>query len=158
MSKAKDSRAGLSARDIEKYRALLLAKRSEILSSVWSMEEGSIRRSSTELSTLPMHMADLGSDNFEVENTIGLVESERRILVEIDEALQRIENGTFGICEGLGEPIGKRRLEAIPWARYCVKCASLHEAGQLFHHEAEAAAEPEEEQDQDQEEEEGEGA
>jgi len=153
MSKAKDSQAGLSAQDIEKYRSLLLAKRSEILSSVWSMEEGSIRRSSTELSTLPMHMADLGSDNFEVENTIGLMESERQILFEIDEALRRMEHGAYGVCEGLGEPIGKRRLDAIPWARYCVKCAELNESGQLFHREVEATAEPEEEQDQDQEEE-----
>ncbi len=149
MSKAKDSQSGLSAQDIEKYRTLLLAKRREILSSVWSMEEGSIRRSSTDLSTLPMHMADLGSDNFEIENTIGLMESERQILFEIDEALQRIEHGTYGVCEGLGECIGKRRLEAIPWARYCVKCASLHEAGQFFHRETEMTNEQQDEREEE---------
>ncbi len=132
MSKVKRTEAGLSEEDIARFRELLIAKKAEILSSVWSMEDESIRRSSTDLSSLPMHMADLGSDNFEIENTIGLMESERRILSDIEEALQRIEDGSYGVCDGLGETIGKKRLEAIPWARYCVKCAALNEAGQLF--------------------------
>lgn len=110
---------------------MLLAKQREILGNVMSMENETLRRARTDLSNLPYHMADLGSDNFELENTLGLVDSERRILEEIEDALIRIDDGTYGICEGNGEPIPKARLEAIPWARYCVKCASLAEMGLL---------------------------
>jgi RNA polymerase-binding transcription factor DksA len=80
---------------------------------------------------MPIHMADVGSDTFEMENTLGLMDSERKLLKEIDDALDRIENGTYGICEGAGGTIAKARLKAIPWARYCVKCASLSEKGLL---------------------------
>jgi len=57
------------------------------------------------------------------------MDSERKLIVEIDDALDRIENGTYGICEGTGQPIPKERLEAIPWARYCTVYASLLEKG-----------------------------
>jgi hypothetical protein len=74
-------------------------------------------------------MADAGSDNFEMENTLGLMDEEVKILAEIDAALGRIERKTYGICEGSGEPIPKSRLEAIPWARYCVEYQELLEKG-----------------------------
>jgi len=76
-------------------------------------------------------MADVGTDTFELENTLGLVDSERKLLMEIVDALGRIENDTYGICEANNELIPKARLEAIPWARYCVACASLSEKGLL---------------------------
>jgi len=74
-------------------------------------------------------MADLGTDNYEIENALGLMDSERKLIVEIDDALDRIENGTYGICEGTGQPIPKERLEAIPWTRYCAHYAGLLERG-----------------------------
>jgi len=58
-----------------------------------------------------------------------LMDGERKILIEIDDAIRRIRDGAYGICEGSGEPIKKERLEAIPWARYCVDCARLAEKG-----------------------------
>jgi DnaK suppressor protein len=64
-----------------------------------------------------------------MENTLGLMDEEVKILAEIDAALARIEKKTFGICEGSGEPIPKSRLEAIPWARYCVEYKELLEKG-----------------------------
>jgi RNA polymerase-binding protein DksA len=78
---------------------------------------------------MPIHMADLGTDNYEQEFALGLMNSERRLLTEIDEALQRIEAGTYGICLGTGKPIPKARLEAQPWARYCVEYARKVEEG-----------------------------
>lgn len=90
-----------------------------------------MRQANTDLSNQPFHMADLGSDNFEQDNTLSLTASERRLLTEIEDALLRIEEGAYGICEGGGERIPKARLEAIPWARYCVKCATLIEMGLL---------------------------
>ena len=121
----------LTSAEIKKFRAKLLEKRNEILGSVMSMESETLKRERSDLSNLPIHMADMGSDNFEIENTIGLMSSERKILAEIDEALGRIEKGAFGICEANNEPIPKARLEAIPWAKYCVNCATLMEKGLL---------------------------
>jgi len=57
------------------------------------------------------------------------MDGERRLLTEIDEALRRIEEGTYGICEGTNKPIPKARLEAQPWARYCVEYARMIEEG-----------------------------
>jgi DnaK suppressor protein len=131
MEKGRKSKTSLTPAEIEKFKALLLAKRGEILDNVTHMEDETLRKERSDLSNMPIHLADAGSDTFELENTLGLVGSERKLLQEIDEALDRIENNTYGICEGGGEAIAKARLKAIPWARYCVKCASLSEKGLL---------------------------
>ncbi len=78
---------------------------------------------------MPIHMADIGTDNYEQEFALGLMDSERKLLREIDDALQRIEEGTYGICEGTGKSISKARLNAQPWARYCVEYARIVEQG-----------------------------
>lgn len=78
---------------------------------------------------MPIHMADIGTDNYEQEFALELMDGERKLLREIDDALGRIEQGTYGICEGKGTPIAKARLEANPWARYCVKYARMLEQG-----------------------------
>jgi RNA polymerase-binding protein DksA len=127
MKKAKTAQLGLTPEDVQKFRAVLLAKRSEILGNVTNMGDETFRRVRSDLSSMPPDVADLGSDNYDLENTLGLMESETKILLEIDHALRRIEEGTYGICEVGGEPIVKERLEAIPWARCCVACASLSE-------------------------------
>ena len=123
----------LGAADIERFRNLLLEKRREIFKNVFDIEGETLRKSrldaSGDLSSMPIHMADLGTDNYEQEFALGLMDSERKILHEIDGALQRIEEGTYGICEGTGNPIPKARLEAQPWARYCVDYARLVEQG-----------------------------
>jgi DnaK suppressor protein len=62
-------------------------------------------------------------ENYEEENTLDLMENEGRILVEINDALPRIEQGTFGRCENCRREIPKERLEAVPYARYCIRCA-----------------------------------
>ncbi len=131
MAKKRKSPQKLTAVELRKFTAMLLAKRNEILGSVNEMESEALRRNRSDLSNMPLHMADAGSDNYEIDNTLGLMDSERRILGEIDDALARIEKRTYGTCEGAGERIPKKRLQAIPWARYCVKCAALAEKGQL---------------------------
>ena len=114
---------------MKKFEALLLQKRSEILGDVNHMKEETLKKERSDLSNVPFHMADAGSDNFEMENTLGLMDEEVKLLEEIDAALGRIEKKTYGICEGSGEPIPKSRLEAIPWARYCVAYKELLEKG-----------------------------
>ena len=117
--------------EINKFKAMLRAKLTEILDNVTSMETEALRRNRSDLSNMPIHMADLGTDNSEIENIIGLMDSERKILVGIYDALRSIEDGKYGICENDGEQISRQRLKAIPWARYCVACATLLEKGLL---------------------------
>ena len=127
---------GLTPEEVAQFRAMLLAKQREILGNVMCMEDETLRKSRTDLSNMPFHMADVGTDNFEMENTLGLMDSERKLLMEIEDALCRIEDGTYGVCEGNDEPIPKGRLEAIPWARFCVECATLWEKGLLARRES----------------------
>ena len=84
---------------------------------------------SGDLSSMPIHMADIGTDNYEQEFALGLMDSERKLLKKIDDALVRIEQGDYGVCEETKKPIGKPRLEAKPWARYCVEYAQMLEKG-----------------------------
>jgi len=131
MAKKKSNKNGLTAAEIAKFRELLLSKRNEILGNVTVMEDETLKKERSELSSMPFHMADAGSDNFEQEFSLDLMDSEKKMLQEINEALRRIDDGVFGVCEGRGESIPKARLNAIPWARYCVACAELKEKGQL---------------------------
>lgn len=117
----------LTDADIEHFKQMLLEKRAEILASVDEMNDEALKKSrldaSGDLSSMPIHMADIGTDTYDQEFTLGLMDSERELLKEIDDALRRVERGTYGICEGTGRQIQKARLEAQPWARYCIEHA-----------------------------------
>ncbi len=129
-SKALKVPSGLSKSEREHYRHLLLDKRREILGDVGAMENEAFKGGQN-LSNMPIHMADVGTDNFEQEFTLGLIESERVILREIQDALDRIEEGSYGVCAATGKPIGKPRLEAKPWAKYCIDYERLLEQGKV---------------------------
>ena len=130
---SKRPKSGLSAKDLAYFRALLIEKLKEIVGDVNHIESGALRTSrrdsSGDLSSMPIHMADIGSGNYEQEFSLGLMDSERKIVREIYDALKRIEDGTYGICEGTDEPIPKMRLKGIPWTRYCVQFAEMVEKG-----------------------------
>jgi RNA polymerase-binding protein DksA len=128
--KPRKNAAGFNSKELEHFRDLLLSKRRDILGDMTAMEREALRTSGgSNLSTLPIHMADMGTDNYEQEFTLGLVESERKQLREINNALAKIQNGNFGICEGTGQPINKARLEVQPWARYSIEYAKQMERG-----------------------------
>jgi RNA polymerase-binding protein DksA len=133
VSQTRKRKQAFTKDDIEAFKKSLLEKRREILRNVTEFEDEALRKSrvdaSGDLSSMPIHMADLGTDNYEQEFALGLMDSERKLLKEIDEALQRIEEGTYGVCEGTGKPIRKARLKARPWARYCVEYARMLEQG-----------------------------
>jgi DnaK suppressor protein len=74
-------------------------------------------------------MADMGTDNYEQEFTLGLMEKDRKLLKEINHALAKIQDGSYGICQGTGLPISKARLEAQPWARFSIEYARKLEHG-----------------------------
>lgn len=111
---------------MEKYKRLLLKAREECLQGIRQIERNSlhssVRDAGGELSGYTQHMADMASDGYEMEKNIHLLSEESNLLYEIDEALYRIEKGCFGICESCKEPIDPRRLEAIPYTRYCIRC------------------------------------
>ena len=77
-----------------------------------------------DLSFMPIHMADVGTDNYEQEFTLSLMQNEESTLEQIDSALERIEDGIYGTCVECEGRIPKTRLNAIPYTPYCVKCAS----------------------------------
>ncbi|MHC4758113.1 MAG: TraR/DksA family transcriptional regulator [Planctomycetota bacterium] len=135
VSKKKTSKKGkrLTKTELNDFKELLLKKRAEILSDVSKIENESLRKSrldaTGDLSNVPIHMADIGTDNYEQEFALDLMDSERKLLDEIHRALERIEDGTYGICEGTGKSIPKVRLKAQPWAKYCVEYARMIEQG-----------------------------
>ena len=93
------------------------------MGDVASLETDARNNSGGNLSNMPLHMADIGTDNYDQEFTLGLVESERRLLQEINEALLRIKNGTYGVCVLKGVPIPKARLDIKPWAKHSIEAA-----------------------------------
>ena len=119
--------------DIKVYKERLLALRARLRGDVNQMADATLKKSRTEangdLSSMPIHMADIGSDNFEQEFTLSLMESEEGTLGLIETALERIEDGTYGQCEECGARIPKTRLNAIVYTTMCVKCASELEQG-----------------------------
>ncbi|RKY08816.1 MAG: TraR/DksA family transcriptional regulator [Planctomycetota bacterium] len=123
----------MTAAELAYFRELLVEKLKEIIGDVNHIELGALKTSrqdsAGDLSSMPIHMADIGSDNYEQEFSLSLMDSERKIVREIHEALKRIQDGTYGVCEGTGEPIPKIRLKGIPWTRYCLKFAELVEKG-----------------------------
>lgn len=128
MTKKKNKR--LTDKQLNLYYQLLLEKLREITGDVFSMEE-SVFSGSGELSSMPVHLADIGTDNYEQEFSLGLMAEEKKLIAEIMQALKRIADKTYGFCEGLGTPIEENRLEAIPWTRYSLEYARMLETGQV---------------------------
>ncbi len=133
VSSTRTKKRSLTSANTEHFKQMLLEKRREILRNVNEFEDEALKKSrldaAGDLSSMPIHMADIGTDNYEQEFALGLMDSERKLLREIDEALERIEQQTYGICEGTGKPIPKVRLEAQPWAKYCIEYARMLEQG-----------------------------
>ena len=123
----------MKKQDMKVYREQLIALRARLRGDVSQMADATLKKSRTEangdLSSMPIHMADIGSDNFEQEFTLSLMQSEGGTLEQIEAALERIEEGSYGQCEECGARIPKQRLNAIPYATMCVKCASQSEQG-----------------------------
>lgn len=129
----KKLKSPMSKAELTEFRQLLVDKRRAIIGDMSGIEAEALRNSrqdgAGDLSNMPTHPADIGTDNFEQEFTLGLLESERTLLAEINSALERIDNGTYGVCLGTGQPIGSARLRARPWAKYCIEYARMLEKG-----------------------------
>lgn len=118
-----DPKAKLPKKDLDKYREILLRKRAELLGDISTIEDEALRTNSGSLSTLPQHMAEQGSDTYDQHLSLDLAQVDRNLLREIDDALERIREGTYGICMKTGKRISAERLAELPWARYSIEAA-----------------------------------
>jgi RNA polymerase-binding protein DksA len=144
----KEKMQTLSKSDLQYFRNLLLERRREIIGDMGSMESEAFKGGSN-LSNMPIHMADVGTDNFEQEFTLGLIESERQTLREIQEALVRIDAGSYGICQGTGKLIPRVRLEAVPWAKYTIEYKRLLDQGKVAQENGQSAEEDSGDEEED---------
>lgn len=110
----------LNSRDLESYKLLLTQLRREMSGDISDLEADAFSTDGDRLSV--DNPADIGSESFAQEFSLELLQRDEATLVEIDEALERVKSGTFGMCEGCDEPIPKVRLNAMPHARFCVEC------------------------------------
>ena len=126
---SKPIKSRLSPKRLNEYQTLLLIKRAELVGDLSAMEAKALRSDGGNLSNVPIHMADIGSDTYDQDFMLGLAETERGRLREIDEALRRIDDRTYGVCQMTGKVIPKARLAAKPWAKYTIEAAREVEAG-----------------------------
>ncbi len=111
----------LSKRDLKHFEKLLVEERDRLTASIRNIEEASRTESGRDNSADLASFAETGTDSFNLETALNIASTESERLHDIMDALKRIEKGTYGICEGSGKPIPKKRLEAFPSARYCVE-------------------------------------
>jgi len=121
--------------EMESFRQKLTGLRDRLRGDVNHLADEALRKTGGEasgnLSNTPYHLADLGTDNYEAELTLGLLENQEQVLEDIRDALARISNGTYGRCEECGGDIGRERLQALPYARHCIACARQLQQGDV---------------------------
>jgi RNA polymerase-binding protein DksA len=117
--------------ELEKYRTLLLKKKNELLDEMGiimdSQISSTIKDATGDISSYSYHMADQGTDNMGRELAFMFASKSGRLVYHIDEALQRMEKGTYGKCMVCNKQIRRPRLTAVPHARMCINCKSAEE-------------------------------
>jgi RNA polymerase-binding protein DksA len=117
----------MRAAELESYKSILIELRGRILGEVQRIEQAIIEtvHAPGDISSLPTHNADFDTEGVDVE--IALAHNEDTILGQIDAALHKIEDGTFGKCDSCGKDIARDRLKALPYAPMCIECARREE-------------------------------
>jgi len=117
--------------DLKEFKKIVQKKKEEILNDLEHISDDTLRKSQKEasgdISGYTYHMADVATDNYDREFSLGLASSDRKSLYELNDALKRIEEGTFGVCDDCKALITKIRLKAVPSARLCIKCQQKKE-------------------------------
>lgn len=121
------SESGMTKQELKRFEKLLLDERNRLTGSIRTIEEASRMEAGRDKDGDLSSYAETGTDNFELETALNIASGESEWLRNIDEALQRIETGLYGICERCEQPIVKKRLEVFPSARYCIKCQAEYE-------------------------------
>lgn len=120
----------LSKEQLKQFRQLLITERSKLASEIKSIAQDtskSPREASGDLSAYTIHMADMAADTYERELSMNIVSSEQEILYQIDDALKRLDDGSFGVCQQCNQPITMSRLKAVPYASLCIACQRVKE-------------------------------
>ena len=117
----------MDKRRLKSYRDRLLERREALFRQVTEAEMSS-RERDLEATQDP---ADMAANAYTKELLISMSANDRRLLALIDEALERVEGGGYGECVNCGEPVAEKRLDAVPWTRYCLKCQDMQERGLL---------------------------
>lgn len=121
----------LKQNDLDHFRKLLEAARKKISGDVQHLEKDTLnlsqRDASGDLSGYSFHMADMATDNFDREFNLDLASNEQELLNRVDDAIRKIDEGKFGICETCDKPIAQKRLIAVPYAKFCIKCQAEEE-------------------------------
>ena len=116
----------MKAEEVAQFKKLLLSLRERLVGKVDVMQGETLKKSrqdaSGDLSNVPIHMADVGTDNYERDIMIELIQNGEEGVRNIDTALEKIEEGAFGICELCAKKINKERLKAVPYATLCIDC------------------------------------
>jgi DnaK suppressor protein len=114
----------MNKKDARKFEKLLLDERDRLSNGLRNLEEETLYEAGTEHTADLTSYAEHGTENFERETALNIASGESYRLREVNEALQRIQQGTYGICEGCEKEIPRKRLEVFPAARHCVECQS----------------------------------
>jgi len=121
----------LSKQQLLVFKKLILKRKEEALDEIKHISEDTLKKSqkdaSGDISGYTYHMADVATDTYDREFSLGLASNDRELLYELDDAMKKIEEGTFGICEECKSVISQTRLKAVPYARLCVKCQEKKE-------------------------------
>jgi DnaK suppressor protein len=117
----------LTKEELDQFESMLMERRGLLLNDFRALEEEEAQSGATD-SVLSTHLADVGSDRASSDVNLGCQATTSSEIREIDEALERIRDGSFGLCEECDKPIAKGRLEAIPYARLCLPCKTAEES------------------------------
>jgi DnaK suppressor protein len=123
----------LDTKDIEHFRQRLIEERKILLDELDWVESNYIgssqRDSAGEVSGHATHLADMGTDSSEMEKAYLIGDTRGGLLEDISEALDKLDNSSYGLCEACGQPVPRDRLEAVPYAKLCLKCKTDEEQG-----------------------------
>jgi RNA polymerase-binding protein DksA len=120
----------LTKQQLKQFRQLLITERAKFVNEIKSIAHDaskSPREASGDLSAYTVHMADMAADTSERELSINLVSSEQEVLYQIDDALKRLDDGSFGVCQQCNAPISMSRMKAVPYASLCIGCQRAKE-------------------------------
>lgn len=121
----------MNKREREKFKKLLIKEKEKLLGELKHIIEDtqkSQKEASGDISSYTYHMADVATDSYDREFSLDIASNERKILREIDDALKRIDDGSYGICVGCGKNITKSRLKVIPHTNFCINCQESQES------------------------------
>lgn len=121
----------MTKKELKVFKELLLKKKAELAKGIQHIANDALKTSQREaagdLSAYSLHMADMATDNYDREFSLGLADKEQSVLHRIDSAFEKIENNTFGLCEACEKKISKVRLKAVPYAELCMPCQEKQE-------------------------------